>query len=223
MNPTALASHLDEAIDDIRLLKHPFYEAWRRGSLTNQDLAFYSTQYWRQVESFPGYLDTLAERLPDNAAAIVRANLRDEVDGDHAGMWLAFAAAVGASPEEVDAAAPEAETRACVEAFRTAATSATVPFALGMIYGYESQTPEVATTKADGLRDHYGITGAGAEYFDVHGAIDVEHTAELGRALAGVIGSESDLAEAAAGARAGAEAIWRLLDGVARARQLVDA
>jgi pyrroloquinoline quinone (PQQ) biosynthesis protein C len=92
-----------------------------------------------------------------------------------------------------------------------------------MLYGYESQTPEVAATKASGLRSLYGIDGPGVEYFDAHGEIDVEHAAELTRALGVVVETESDLAEATAGARAGAEAIWRLLDGVARARRLIPA
>ena len=218
-----IAHRLDQATQSARILEHPFYEAWRQGNLTRDDLAFYAGQYWRQVEAFPGYLGALADRLPDEAAAVVCANLADEVEGDHQGMWLAFAQAVGADGDAVRATSPEPETRACVESFSIAAASASPAFALGMIYGYESQTPEVATTKADGLRDHYGIEGPGVEYFEVHGEIDVEHSAELAGALATIATSDAELGEAAAGARAGAEAIWRLLDGVARERQLVDA
>ena len=221
--PRPLADELDDAIDETRLLQHPFYEAWREGRLTRADLAFYAGQYWRQVEAFPGYLEALAGRLPEAAAEIVRANRRDELEGDHAGMWLAFADAVGAGAGEVAGAPAEPETRACVEAFQTGAASASVPFALGMIYGYESQTPEVATTKAEGLRELYGVDGPGVEYFDVHGAIDVEHATELARALNEVVISDDDRVAAAAGARAGAEAIWRLLDGVARVRELTPA
>ena len=224
MTPTEqVARRLDDATRSARILEHPFYQAWREGRLTRDDLAFYAGQYWRQVEAFPGYLDALAERLPDDAAATVRANLADEIDGDHQGMWLAFAEAVGVTPGETRAAKPEPETRACVEAFSTAASSASPAFALGMIYGYESQTPDVATTKAEGLRGHYGIDGPGVEYFEVHGELDVEHASELAGVVATVATTDSELEEAAAGARAGAEAIWRLLDGVTRARHLVDA
>jgi pyrroloquinoline-quinone synthase len=218
-----IARRLDEATRPARILEHPFYEAWRKGDLTKDDLGFYAGQYWRQVEAFPGYLNALADRLPDDAAAVVRANLADEVDGDHQGMWLAFADAVGARPEWVRASAPEPETTECVDAFSRATKSASPAFALGMIYGYESQTPEVATTKAEGLRGHYGIDGPGVEYFEVHGEIDVEHASELAGAIAQVATTEADLEEAAAGARAGADAIWKLLDGVARARSLVTA
>ena len=54
-----LITALDEATADKRLLEHPFYQAWAAGTLTQDDLAFYSTQYWRQVEAFPGYLESL--------------------------------------------------------------------------------------------------------------------------------------------------------------------
>ncbi|HEY7874793.1 MAG TPA: iron-containing redox enzyme family protein [Actinomycetota bacterium] len=218
-----IARRLDDATSDARILEHPFYEAWRKGALTRDDLAFYAGQYWRQVEAFPGYLEALAERLPEDAAAVVRANLADEIDGDHQGMWLAFAEAVGADRDAVHGAHAEAETRACVEAFATAAKSASPSYALGMIFGYESQTPEVAETKAEGLRGHYGVDGPGVEYFTVHGEIDVEHASELAGTLASVATTDSELNEAEAGARAGAEAIWRLLDGVTRARSLVKA
>jgi pyrroloquinoline quinone (PQQ) biosynthesis protein C len=78
----------------------------------------------------------------------------------------------------------------------------------------------VAQTKVAGLRDHYGIDGAGVEYFELHGELDVEHTAELAKAISEVATDEDALAEATEGARAGAAAIYRLLDGVARARDI---
>ena len=87
-----------------------------------------------------------------------------------------------------------------------------------MLYGYESQTPEVATTKVEGLRSFYGLSGAATEYFELHGELDVEHSTELAAAIDKVASDEAGLAEAEAGARAGAEAIWMLLDGVERVR-----
>ncbi len=129
-----------------------------------------------------------------------------------------FAEAVGAQRESVVASTPETETVACTDAFADAAASRSVPFALGMLYGYESQTPAVAETKIAGLKDHYGIEGSGVEYFRLHGELDVEHSSEMARAIEGICASDEDVADAEAGARAGAAAIWRLLDGVARVR-----
>jgi pyrroloquinoline-quinone synthase len=214
-----LARVLDAVVGERPLLEHPFYQAWSEGKLTAEDLAFYSTQYWLQVEALPGYLEALADRLPDgDVRRIVTDNLSDERDGDHAGLWKAFAAALGVGDDALDSAAPEPETRSCVEAFSDAARDTAIPFALGMLYGYESQTPAVSKTKVRGLREHYGIDGAGLDYFELHADLDVEHAGELASALARYTETAEGLQEAGSGARAGAEAVWTLLDGVARVR-----
>jgi pyrroloquinoline-quinone synthase len=213
---TEIESRLDAATKDHRLLEHPFYKAWAAGTLTRDDLAFYATQYWRQVEAFPQVLEDLSARLEGTPREALEENLKDERDGDHPKLWLDFAAALGVSPDQVAATAPEPETKECVGSFATAALAADEAFALGMLYGYESQTPEVAQTKVDGLRSHYGIDGEGVTYFELHGELDVDHA----RQLAGAIGEVSggDPAPAEAGAAAGAKAVWTLLDGVCRAR-----
>lgn len=220
----AVAARLDSATEDARILQHPFYKAWAAGELIAEDLAFYATQYWRQVESFPGYLETIASRLPSShARGVVLENLADEVDGDHLGLWLEFADGVGASRESVLSSAIAPETAECVAAFKDATQNRSTAFALGMIYGYESQTPQVAVTKVEGLRNHYGITGPALEYFELHGELDIEHSGELADAIAQIAKDEAALEEAEAGARAGAAAIWKLLDGVTRVREICPA
>ena len=219
MTGTEIAARLDRSTADDRLLDHPFYRAWADGTLTAEDLRFYSAQYYNQVEAFPGYLETLAGRLPDSEAKTsVLENLADERDGDHPGLWLRFAAAVGADAATVRSVPAERETLACIEAFESAARGRSPLFALGMIYGYESQTPDVCATKISGLRDLYGVDGPGLEYFELHGHLDVEHAGELAAAIAELSESEADLKEAEEGAAAGARAVRGLLDGVGRVR-----
>lgn len=214
-----LIRRLDAATTDKRLLEHPFYKAWAAGTLTRDDLAFYSTQYWRQVESFPGYLESVVERLEeDPARSTIESNLADERDDDHPGLWVRFAEALGCDRATLDRTPFEPETSKCVASFRSGTKNESLPFALGMLYAYESQTPEVAQTKVAGLRDHYGIDGAPVEYFELHGELDVEHSRELAATIDTVATTDDERAEAASGARAGAAAIYGLLDGVARVR-----
>jgi pyrroloquinoline-quinone synthase len=213
-----VAARLDQATAKRRLLNHPFYEAWSDGSLTMADLRHYSTQYWRQVEAFPEHLRSIAGALPPSTPRrIVESNLRDEVEGDHAGLWLKFAEALGIASSAVMATPAEAETARSVNAFASA-TERSPQYALGMLYGYESQTPEVAETKIAGLKNNYGIEGPAVDYFELHGRVDVEHASELAEAIA-LAADDGSIAEAEAGATAGAEAIWLLLDGVERVRQ----
>ena len=221
MTTQDLVRRLDDATADKRLLDHPFYKAWAAGTLTKEDLAFYSTQYWRQVEAFPGYLESVAERMDPGAGRdAIQDNLADERDDDHPGLWVRFAETMGTDRATLDSTPAEAETKGCVDAFTDAAKGASLPFALGMLYAYESQTPEVANTKIEGLRDHYGVEGPGVDYFKLHAELDVEHSSELVATIAGVAATGSARAEAEAGARAGAEAIYGLLDGVARVRSI---
>ena len=216
---TEIAARLDRSTAGDRLLDHPFYKAWADGSLTTDDLRFYSAQYWNQVEAFPRYLEVLASRLPESKAKTsVLENLADERDGDHPGLWMQFADAVGADDETVRQTPAERETLACIATFEAAVRDRSPLYALGMIYGYESQTPDVCETKITGLRDLYGIEGPGLEYFELHGHLDVEHAGELAAAVAELGSSEEDLREAEEGAAAGARAIRGLLDGVARVR-----
>lgn len=214
-----IAHRLNRVTADRRLLDHSFYRAWAAGDLTLDDLGFYATQYWRQVETFPTYLRGVAGRLPESPARTsVEHNLADEIDGDHAGLWQAFAEGLGRSASELEGADIEPETSACIDAFIEGTRDRSVAFGLGMIYGYESQTPEVAKTKVEGLRAFYGVEGPATEYFVLHGELDVEHARELAEVIGEVAGDADSLAEAEAGARAGAEAIWSLLDGVERVR-----
>lgn len=219
MTVSTLRPDLDSTVARRRLLDHPFYKAWADGTLTRDDLSFYSGQYWRQVEAFPGYLESVASRMEEGTPrATLESNLADERDDDHPGLWKDFAAALGRDAVALDKEGIEPETAACVDAFGEAAKNASLPFVLGMLYAYESQTPEVATTKVEGLRQHYRIDGDPVRYFELHGELDVEHSSELAGALEEVVDGEPERAEAIAGARAGADAIWGLLDGVARAR-----
>ncbi len=216
-----LTARLDEAVSRHRLLDHPFYRAWVAGSLSNDDLAFYASQYWRQVQAFPGYLSALLPRVAQSSTRhTLEANLADETDGDHAGLWVQFAEAFGVSRTELDDTPPEPETRSCVAAFEEAAEGAEPTFALGMLYGYESQTPEVAVTKAAGLRDNYGFSGDSLAYFELHGQLDVEHSKELAGAIAAEGATIGDAQAPSSGAQAGASAIYTLLDGVARVRSI---
>lgn len=215
-----LRTLMDEATAPTRLLDHPFYRAWSAGTLSREDLGFYSTQYWRQVESFPARLEDLVGRLDGDARTIVAENLRDERDDDHPALWLRFAEAVGVEADAVRGTAAEPETQECIESFRSGMTQRSEAFALGMLYAYESQTPDVAKTKVDGLRKHYGIDGDGVTYFELHGELDVEHTDGLARALESVAATPAQRQDAIEGAKAGAEAVWRILDGVSRVREI---
>jgi len=104
------------AIDDRRLLDHPFYKAWAAGELSRDDLGFYSTQYWRQVETFPTCLRAVTSRLEDSRARrAVEENLSDELDVEHSNELAGAIAEVAGDEDDL----AEAEARAGADAIWT--------------------------------------------------------------------------------------------------------
>src|SRR5688500_7171617 len=125
---------LDRATAAYPLLEHPFYKAWAEGALSKEDLVLYASEYWNQVEAFPHYLSDVADRVrPGRIRQVLLENLSDEVDGNHPGMWLDFAKAVGLEQDSVPSSIPQPETVVCVNAFKRAMKQASLEFALGML------------------------------------------------------------------------------------------
>jgi len=87
-------------------------------------------------------------------------NLNDEEGGDptHPQLWLGFARGLGLTDGEVEATPAQPETLDAVEAFRARLPQRAICRGCCALYAYESQIPEMAATKIDGLKRHYDIT-----------------------------------------------------------------
>lgn len=210
-------TQIERQIQGRAVLTHPFYQAWQRGELTQAALADYAAQYYHHVAAFPMYLSALHCHT-DNADTrrAVLQNLMDEEAGtpNHPELWLQFAESLGAAQTDIMAAEAAPETLALVRTFRTICGGGSVAAGLAALYSYESQIPEVAGTKIEGLQTHYGIAeDAALAYFRVHQEADVEHSA-VERALLNRHLSDADAGDAPAAAQAALEAVWNLLSGV---------
>ncbi|HVT59008.1 MAG TPA: iron-containing redox enzyme family protein [Thermoanaerobaculia bacterium] len=213
----AVLDDLDAQIAARSILQHPFYRAWSAGTLRRQDLAAYARLYYPHVAAFPGYLEAAANGAD---LAPVRAELQENLREErteplpHAELWLRFAAAVGAEPALVRAAEPAPAVQESVAEFRRLCAGSTAG-ALGALYAYESQQPEVSALKAAGLRDLYGVTDAEAlSYFSVHAEADLRHRAGERRAIGLCVEAGAASEEVQSGAAGALAAYWRLLDAV---------
>src|SRR5436309_2064049 len=102
-----LSERLKAVIDERHLLKHPFYQAWSEGRLSQETLRRYAAQYYAQVEAFPRFVSSVHSRCPEIAARkVLLENLVDEeIHGtDHPALWMQFAEGLGASRAEVEGA-----------------------------------------------------------------------------------------------------------------------
>ena len=180
MSNTELMNKIDAAIAEKSLLKHPFYQDWQAGKLSRESLQLYAAQYYRHVEAFPKHLRVLAARTEGSLRAIIQENLAEEENpaATHPKLWRDFAAAVGVNEDDIAYCPSLPGTQAVVQTFREICGDRPVAEAVAALYAYESQVPEIATTKMDGLRKFYGVESAeGLAYFTVHEEADKAHRA----------------------------------------------
>jgi pyrroloquinoline-quinone synthase len=210
-----LLERIDAAIADKNLLKHPFYQDWQAGKLSRQSLQLYAAQYYQHVEAFPKHLRVLAERADESLKLVVLENLAEEENPaqPHPQLWRDFAAALGVSAEDITASPSLPGTQNVVHTFREICANRPVAEAVAALYAYESQVPEIAATKIDGLNRFYGISDRkGTAYFSVHEEADKAHRSAWRNWLAeNAVGNEEQILATANDAL---DALWGALDAV---------
>ena len=195
MHPQPIDEVLAEAIVGRHLLAHPFYRRWEAGTLSEGELAAYAEQYRHIERELPVTLAAIAAALPEGRARdLVQANLADELGSPepHAELFESFARASGARAE-----APSTPSTAALLALVRTAAANDPATALAMIAAYEVQAADIASSKSDGLRRHYGFDEKGTRFWDVHRTQEVEHAGWSMEALA-ELGADPDVVQAAA-------------------------
>ena len=215
MSNVQLLEKIDVAIAEKHLLKHPFYQDWQAGKLSRESLQLYAAQYYRHVEAFPQHLRVLASRSDVSLKPIILENLAEEENPErsHPQLWRDFAAALGVSEDDIIGAPSLPGTQNVVHTFRDICANRTVPEAVAALYAYESQVPEIASTKIVGLNRFYGINDSkGTAYFSVHEEADKAHRAAWRNWL--VENASGDEAQILASTRDALNALWGALDAV---------
>jgi pyrroloquinoline-quinone synthase len=212
---------LRDAVMQYSMLKHPFYVAWTEGKLSKAVLAEYAKQYYAHVRAFPTYVSGVhshCEDLPVRQELL--ENLIEEERGteNHPELWLRFAEALGAAREVVDTAELLPSTKDSVERLRSLTQSEDYRKGLAALLAYESQIPEVARTKREGLESFHGIADERAiAFFRVHENIDVLHQQVEMKILSERCQTPATQGNAIAAARDAAKALWSFLDGISAA------
>ena len=206
MNADQLRAALDAALADRQLLTHPFYLRWEAGTLQPGELGAYATQYRHFETALPSLLRGLLSRLePGPATDLVSQNLADEEGNPepHVAAFARFADAVGA-----ENAPATVGTERLLDTYQSLTASSGAE-GLAAVVAYEMQAPGIASSKASGLRRHYGIDATGTYFWDIHATMDVDHAQWGIEALAALDLPERRVVGAA---RAAADAWWTFLD-----------
>jgi pyrroloquinoline-quinone synthase len=211
----ALVTALDALIQKHHLLQHPFYQAWTKGTLDRASLQLYAAQYYKHVEAFPQHLRRLATRTEGELRNLIEENLAEEENPrlPHPKLWRDFAASLDVEGATLDSTQPLPGTQALVDTFQQISEQGTPTEAVAAFYAYESQVPEIATRKIDGLRRFYDITEPRSlAYFAVHEEADVRHRQAWRTWLAQQ--SDVDTEAVLHGAERALRALWGALDAV---------
>jgi len=215
---------LDRLVAEKHLLKHPFYVLWTQGRLTRENLKEYAISYYPHVAAFPRYVSGVHAGCEDAALRQeLLENLIEEERGEenHPALWRRFAVALGARPSELDTQARTPEVADAIGEFSDTTRRGSVAEGLAALYAYESQIPEIAKTKREGLAAFYGVDDAEAiRFFTVHEKADVWHRQVEREALGRVAESDEDRERALAAAGRCLDALNRALDGVMRENTL---
>ena len=160
MNNLSFIKNVDKKIDDLHLLKHPFYEAWNAGKLKVETIQEYAAQYFNHVNAFPRYLSSIHSNCDDiKTRQIILENLVDEEMGDenHPELWMRFAEGTGISRKKVFSKKMIRETKKLVDTFSKLSKNEKTHVGIAALYCYESMVPEIAKTKIAGLKKYYNI------------------------------------------------------------------
>ncbi len=165
---------IDEMIETRSLLKHPFYQMWSDGKLSQETLAGYSKEYFQLVKAVPSFMAPIIEKAPDSIVSELIANQQEE--SDHVKPWIYFAEELGVSEDELIPYTGLTKTRKAVSDLNELMN--TYEGGACAMYAFEKEIPKISQTKLDGLAEFYGMTNDEAtEYFKLHTEADIRHAA----------------------------------------------
>ncbi len=218
---------IDSIIAARSLLKHPFYVAWTQGKLSKEQLRHYAEQYFHNVLAEPTYLSAVHFNTPHmhtetnsgdiSARQEILKNLISEEYGEknHPALWKTFAFALGSSDKSLTAAAALPSTAKLVTTFRDICLNQPFYAGLAALYAFESQVPEIAAVKIDGLARFYGMTDPDSyEFFTVHQEADVHHSQAEWALIERFADTAEKQAEVLATTTRACDALWGFLDGI---------
>ena len=185
---------IDEMIEERSLLKHPFYQMWSDGKLTQESLAGYSKEYFQLVKAVPSFMTPIIEKSPGSVVSELVDNQQEE--SDHIKPWISFAGELGISEEELISYAGTAKTQKAVSDLNQLMD--TFDGGACAMYAFEKEIPKISQTKLDGLAEFYGMTSNEAtEYFKLHTEADIRHAASWRNILEKSSADTSNLIEIA--------------------------
>ncbi|MGD1836410.1 MAG: TenA family transcriptional regulator [Nitrososphaeraceae archaeon] len=177
-----IVNKINNKINEMSLLKHPFYVMWTEGKLTIDHLQGYSKEYFQLVKSVPNFVDNiyanslLESRTNDNMVQYIKSikTSRDE-ESEHVKPWIDFSLGLGLKEDEILNYFGDSKVIDAVNKLKELSSDSLI-HGISMMYAFEKQLPEISTTKMEGLNKFYGIKDENViNYFRIHEKVDIKH------------------------------------------------
>jgi len=167
-----LIQKIDALIEERSLLKHPFYQTWSEGKLTQDALAGYAKEYFQLVKAVPRFMTPLLDAAPESMYDELDFNQNEETS--HIKLWIKFANALGISTYDLESYHELDKTSESIEGLFSMMYSFDTGSAA--MYALEKEIPKISQTKLEGLAEYYDLTTSDATvYLEQHTEADVRH------------------------------------------------
>ena len=167
-----LIQKIDALIEERSLLKHPFYQTWSEGKLTQDALAGYAKEYFQLVKAVPRFMTPLLDTAPESMYDELDFNQNEETS--HIKLWIKFANALGISTYDLESYHGLDKTIESIEGLFSMMYSFDTGSAA--MYALEKEIPKISQTKLEGLAEYYDLTTSDATvYLEQHTEADVRH------------------------------------------------
>lgn len=207
---------LEKDITEKHLSKHKFYQLWNEGKVSIEALMGYSQQYYQFVSEFPRFVSGVHSNTPyEEDRMRILENLNEEEDKrlPHAELWLRFAEGIGVKRDKINVK-PLPETTKMLNELRKLSSKNFLEGSAAML-AYESQIPEIAKLKMDGLKKHYNIKSKKAlEFFKVHSKVDIEHQKTWKKIISKHATTAEQKTKVRKALNKSLNAMWLMLDGI---------
>ena len=189
-----LIQKIDMLIEERSLLKHPFYQAWSEGKLTQDALAGYSKEYFQLVKAVPRFMTPLLDTAPESFYDELDFNQKEETD--HINLWIKFANSLGISSYDLESYNGLDKTNLCIQGLFS--TMYSFDTGSAAMYALEKEIPKISKTKLEGLAEFYGLTSFDATvYLKQHTEADLRHAESWKNAICDSDRSEEIILSAA--------------------------
>jgi len=171
---TELIYKIDQAVEEMSLLKHPFYRMWSNGELSLNQLQGYSLEYFQLVKMVPEMVNRVKLNLQESKLkSIVEESQKEE--SSHIEPWIRFANSIGVKREQLLNYTCDGNTKNAVISLLEL-TQNSLHEGMCAMYAYELELPKISRSKIDGLNKFYNISSADStNYFEIHEEADIRH------------------------------------------------